>query len=500
MSSQSQDRLLCLLPLLVCLSGLLASILILPGIKYVVSDDALFYTQIAYDALSIGNASFNGIEATNGFHPLHGFLLIGLKFLLPALSKVEFLKPALLFGFICSCFALLLLYRVMRKISVSKYGAFVGCSLFGFYLFGGMFFTEAAVNALCQLLLLDYLLKEKIKPDRVGILLGLLVLARLDNIFLLPFLLLYLSLVRRFDRAALSWLIIAFSLTVFPYFLWNYLSFGSLMPVSGWAKSTFPHIRSFQVAWSDTTPLSQISLAGLLISGVVWFRAPVRKGAEVVGCFLAAALGNWLYYFLIQKAAHNSWYFVQAILVISIIFPKAIEQFISSFKTASLKKFYSAVCILVAVFSLIALPAYGWLKASTKGRGNLNELIQGHTWGELVFYEVAEASSKALPPGTRVLAFDLPGYLSYFGDLSVTPIDCLTLNVSACKALYSNPLNYLRQHEIGNIVWSFPQGCQDKLDLFAYYSKEYIGTVPLDCSKARLISQPFSIYTVPVFN
>jgi hypothetical protein len=95
-------------------------------------------------------------------------------------------------------------------------------------------------------------------PFALGLLLGLATLSRLDTVFVLAAALvmtvgawavrrisLWKSMLRSMHLCA------GFGLAVSPYFLWNYLSFGRLSPISGTVKSTFPALRRPLMLMSD---------------------------------------------------------------------------------------------------------------------------------------------------------------------------------------------------------------------------------------------------------
>ena len=489
------------------ISGLLAALVLQHNLHFVASDDSLFYLQIAFDNLSLGQPSFNGSVITNGFHPLQLILLLILRNIFFFADKETFMYLAFAAGTLMNCLSIYLLSKTCRTLLNNLGLEYFTCVVFTFYIFGGMYFSEASINAL----MLNWLLwrltesaglwpaSNSSSPptpakDRrsqlisLPILTALCILARLDNIFSIAFLFTYQ--IYKEKRARLLAPIICGAILL-PYLLYNYSFFGALMPVSGQIKSTFPEIRNFISAWNDTTLLSRLTASFLITSLILGIFDKQRN--KVLNCFLAGALTNWIYYFLFQEASFHSWYFVQAILLIAICLPASLYNI---FK----RTYVPALLKSTAMILLLLLPISAFYKGQTSGRGNLNELIMGRTWGTLIYYAVAESAKKVLPEKEKVLVFDLPGYLAYFGNLSVFAIDCLTLNKPTCQELYKDPKVFLKENNINYIIWSLPDACPDNLELKSYYTQTPIGRINLDCPKATRITQQHDIFVVPIIH
>ena len=227
-----------------------------------VVDDASYYLTTARNMADGHGMTFDGIHATNGFHPLWLFVLVPLFMLQAApetmLRLVVLLQVALL------GIAFLVLWRTQLR-QFSPRVALVTAIVFVWLVFmqclNGM---ESALFAL--LLVLLYAWGERLSRVPVtwpralvfGLILGLLLLSRLDMIFIPLAMLLGLSrylLKPGTRRRALTAIMMAggaASVVVLPYLLFNVLDFGSPMPISGALKSSFPSIA-----------LSHATLAGI---------------------------------------------------------------------------------------------------------------------------------------------------------------------------------------------------------------------------------------------
>lgn len=482
--------------LAIILTGLITALILSPFLKYIASDDALFYLQIAYESKGLLSPSFNLAELTNGFHPLQYICLKILRNIFYFLNKTNFLYVAFCFGFICNSLSIFLLSKILKNI-LNKELLFLVCAFFAFYIYGGMFFSEASVNSLSIISFIYYALEVLNKNATrkeyliLGVLGSLSILARLDNIFFISITYSYLFIKKKNFNIAAT--LIANALLLLPYFLFNFSLFSSFMPVSGSIKSTFPVVRNLLSAWHETTILSRLTCAALLFSLVLSFFQ--KKKLPVFLCLAAGSLINWTYYFLFQHASFHSWYFVSGLLSASVILAYSAKNLFPEFTKS---KYFQLACTILTSGILIAMPLCAYIKGTSHGRANLNELIMGRTWGKLVYYDVANQSAKILPKQERVLVFDLPGYLAYFGNLSVFAIDCLTLNKTACKQLYSNPKNYLKKNKIKYLIWNFPTGCTPQVEIREYYSQKLITKLDVNCEKAELVSDLHSIYIVPV--
>jgi hypothetical protein len=460
----------------------------------IASDDSLFYAQIAYKAFSGLFPSFNGIEITNGFHPLNLLLLTTLRFFSGNLVTPEiFIVNGIIFegilGIIC-CFQL---WSYLSKSYNYKNLNCLIVAIFAFYIFGGMYLSEAHCNAL---ILLTFLLiisnnhKHTVKSALLtGIICGLSILARLDNIFLVAFYLASYIFIRRINFLYLILPIITIQGT---YFCWNYLNFSHLMPVSGVIKSTFPQIRSIDSAISELTVLGKLIgiTLGFNLLSIVFFK--VKK--IDVWLFSISSLFLWWYYLLFQYASYHSWYYIQAVIALCISSPAIINQI----KLINIDhKLFS----FIALIFIIVLPIYGLIKSNANTNFNLNELFSGHTWKSSVSYATVGINlGKNIPKDSRIFAFDMPGYLAYFSGISITAHDCLTLSVIECQKMRNNLAGFLKKRKITHVVWPFINGCTPKLAIPDYFKKTPIGIINLNCSTAKVLAKDVGLMVVKLGN
>lgn len=224
------------------------------------SDDGFLYFQVARNLASGHGFTFDGINPTNGFHPLWLFVITPLF----ALAQVDLLLPLrllVILSALLSAGSAILLYRILNRFTSAWIATFIGMlwivlpRIHDLTLHAGV---EAGINAFCLLLfwhlLVSFppnLLRQQTLRRLIilGVVATLAILARLDNVFLviLGGLWLWLRLWQVPTKPARQnpWLWrlrtgLAFlgpiALVLALYLVWNLLSFGAPTPISGEVK------------------------------------------------------------------------------------------------------------------------------------------------------------------------------------------------------------------------------------------------------------------------
>ncbi|MCL5429143.1 MAG: hypothetical protein M1347_04980 [Chloroflexi bacterium] len=223
------------------------------------SDDGFLYFQVAKNLAAGHGFTFDGINPTNGFHPLWLFVITPLF----ALSQINLLLPLrllIILSALLSAASAILLYRILNRYVSTWVSAFIGLlwivlpRIHDLTLHTGV---EAGINAFFLLLFWHLLVSFKPNPKKLslrelialGLLGALAILARLDNAFLVGLggLWLWLRLWHPSKKAGRQnpWLWrlqtgfaffgpIAGILAL--YFAWNLFAFGVAMPISGEVK------------------------------------------------------------------------------------------------------------------------------------------------------------------------------------------------------------------------------------------------------------------------
>lgn len=246
--------------IIVTIGGILFACFCAPSTLGILGSDDSFYYYLTARNFVLGNGvSFDGINPTNGFHPLWMLALIPLYAITGgdhdvSLRLVYILLLLLFSGSIALTFRLL-------KAGAGKIPALLTLLLFVNPVVFNLFFNglESALLIFLLLFLLNIAKsRDLVSPVMgsgnqalAGVLFGLLFLSRLDCAFHLMALGLVALVVYRlplWNPKALPSLIrsyglllLVFALVVAPYFVWNLTANGHLSPLSGALKSSFPH-------------------------------------------------------------------------------------------------------------------------------------------------------------------------------------------------------------------------------------------------------------------
>lgn len=342
----------------------------LPAVVNGLPDDSFYYLQVARHVAGGLGSTFDGVEPTNGYHPLWMWLLVPVQAVTRGAPEVS-LRAALLLSGLLGFFSLWMLQRLLLA-RVGTWASVTGLLLFAWPRIFGLT-TNLLESGLVLLLLLAvvwvlYLGGEAPwlrgrggtmprVPERsdtlprtrawvpvvlFGALFGTACLARLDTVFLpaaFGLIGLHAAWRRRFpwdDEAApvrsrvgslaatVEVLAVAVAMVV-PYLAWNLAQFGHLQPVSGFVKSTFPHPRPH---WAYLWMYKEFTI--LLVLGLVFFVASLRRGAStrlrILGLFGLAAALHMAWTVLFMGWGVDRWYFVLLVPVGLLGIPWLVEE------------------------------------------------------------------------------------------------------------------------------------------------------------------------------
>jgi hypothetical protein len=209
-----------------------------------IPDDGYYYFQIARNFASGAGISSDGIAPTNGFHPLWLFVITPLWLVFDSYRAIN---AALIVASLFDLLAALLLYRVANRLTARPEVATLAMALYflnPFTLTLALNGLETAINMAMIALVAERFLALADHPrltlrhlTLLGLAFGLAILARTDNVFLLVGVATMLLLRRDLPwRTRVSSIVCIGSLAgliTAPWFIWNYLTFGSFMQVSG---------------------------------------------------------------------------------------------------------------------------------------------------------------------------------------------------------------------------------------------------------------------------
>ena len=201
---------------------------------------------------------------------------------------------------------------------------------------------------------------------------------------------------------------------VLPYFIYNFITFGGIAPVSGALKSSFPHIA---FAWANIFPYGIIVFLFSIIALVI---AKYSFDIKVKFIFISLSLATMIHVvYLGMFQFPMSWYFITGYIIMALVVGYGIKKLDLSILT------YGLLIVLLAVTLATAyMKTVSNYTLSLHLLGN-NTLIYSKESRKKLF---GELYLKTLPENATVFTFDLPGALAYYGKLRVFSADGLITN------------------------------------------------------------------------
>ncbi|MBN1491129.1 MAG: hypothetical protein JXA69_14545 [Phycisphaerae bacterium] len=425
-------------------------------------DDAWYFIKIAQNYSSGLGWTFDGLNETNGFQPLWTWLLAGLYSIVPQCPTLAYRLALIVQIIFIAISALLLLYTQSRILSPGL--LVVSMAVFAFYVptfHNGM---ESAILVLTLSLLYffthqayDRSTLSIAQAAVLGCVLGLAVLARLDMVFLvIPLaVLLYLRVARPGKN---HHDVLRFALPFFgglcgfllPYLLYNAAYYGTVMPISGALKTSFPYPGFYTWILRVRGNAVLLALAAIWLM-VGWYyrrRIPTTQGctAEVIERMrFQFDIVSVLAIYVVLHGAHT------------ILFMRWGVFF---WHFASYQWF---ACILAPVLMVLILE-----RIPRRVRGSISTIIialilvgcarhaaalptRGQIW-KAQSYAAALWARGALPADT-VLAMSDAGVFGYFSQRRVINLDGIVNNIEYQEALRDGRLrSYLNDRGVRYVV------------------------------------------------
>ncbi len=447
-----------------------------------IPDDASYYFEIADNVASGEGFTFDRIVETNGFQPLWLYVLIPFYRLVRA-SPVTMVRIVALAQILIAGTAGLLLYRLLGR-TRSGLAAFAGGAFFiAFVLAPAVNGMESALLVLLLVLLVDRTVRIGF-PDRctvgesfrLGLLLGLVVLARLDSAFICvsaAFLLLAGALRRRAGRrrlAALALMALGASAVIVPYLSYNAARFGSPMPISGMLKSSFPAAAFDRSSIASPGPLGLLGLLlGALHLGLFALRRRAKGGDELDGALAALSLAALLHYahtVLFMRWAVFSWHFAAYRVLASLALPCLIDRLLPRAHRAA-----RLACVSLCIALILAAGIERYVRRYS--------IAPRNSWTTASFEAALWARGNT--PDDAVFAMKDAGHFGYFSERRVVSLDGIVGDAALQEVLRSGRLGqWLSRTDVSYLVqhafWDNPpvnEGTYDTLDV-TYMSRLYL--------------------------
>ena len=241
-------------------------------------DDAFFYYKVAQNVLAGHGFTFDQINFSNGFHPLWMVVCLGVFWL----SRFNLLLPLRVLVLVSGMFNVatsLLLFRFLKR-HLHIAAAFIGALLWGTYpaIFNvstvlGM---ESSISVFFIILLLSkaasFLNRQELDPHRsrdlilLGVIGGLTILARLDNLFIVAVIGIFLLFKIKKIPAMVIFDLIAITVSIFVAWILRLGSEGvlahklSIYPMLMLCLLVRPVAFYFSGCYSGNKPLNRIQM------------------------------------------------------------------------------------------------------------------------------------------------------------------------------------------------------------------------------------------------
>lgn len=418
------------------------------------SDDAYFYLQVAENIAAKLGSTFNGITETNGYHPLWLIICI---FPARAAKSDPMLLLRLIFILQSILFVGVMYFgrRIVKLEGLKYFGAVIPL-LAVYFLAIGNLASEAHINAFMHILAVFYWFRYVKNGDFItwaifGGIMGLLFMARLDNIFLIVLFSMYaLSNSNKFDTVSVVSYVFAFCSLVFPYFIFNIFVYGALAPISGMIKSTFPWP---VFDYNSIGTLGKLILAGNVISAAyVYLKKKKGTLPDIIKIFSLAAIVHAHYYVIFTDHLTNwPWYFVTGLLSISFFIILLLND-IKRIVPSKLKSLNNIIVSLAVLFYLLAVSRCWSEYFNPEARGfnpfqfeNVNQC----KWN----LSAAEAIKNHVPEDEAIIIHDWPGMIAFFTDRKIVPIDGLMNDLNFQEDLVRNGIGgFIKENKIKYII------------------------------------------------
>lgn len=390
------------------------------------SDDAFYYFKIARNIALGGGCTFDGLVATNGYHPLWTLCLIPLFYFFGEDLETP-IRIVLAGSCLLALVTLFLLYRVVNTYSAPKVAAVaVAACLLPNVLSAMLNGMETGITLFAVVLLVwacyRWPILERTHSVKyffvLGLLLGLVTLCRLDMVFMmfatLCLMAVVFTAVQRELRACV-WRLgascLGFLTALGPYFLWNIVTFGHITPISGTVKSTFPAIRNTLSLRGDQVFGAYLlgALLALTILAVLIDLSRGRPLSSILGSPLTIlALGcsfHFVHVLLFLDWGVYWWHFAVYGLALAIALAKLVHRLTASrprlcrvISTLLVTVLVGAACIMkVREIGIRAQRHRAWLAAARWARGQT--------------------------PQSAIFAIKDAGFFGYFSDRRVINLD-----------------------------------------------------------------------------
>lgn len=464
-------------------------------------DDSFYYLRIAQFIAAGKGSTFDGINLTNGYHPLWLFMLVPVFWLTSSPETGRLLATVVQGGIFA--LGVYIFYRTARLL-VGRIAAAIAASLWVLLTYSqSLSGTEFSVHALSVMVLAFVYLRwftqgpaqASSRYLTLGLLSGVAILARLETMLLAVILGLFLLRMEWRDGLWGKWIshLLAFGLPVLlvcvAYLGANIIIFGHALPVSGVVKGSW----STYFLSQDATYRAQgwlaakIYLASLPVRALIQARlisAHLYPLYMTVGTFGAASLWltsallprsspwrDWLHkivrplrpfllYSVLSYLGYvifyqgwlvysNPWYYMIQPWITSLMMAAVLERFVIPLSavtpTASLQKWLRRASLLITLGIALGIPSYTVRAIWQSSAESLSP------FPSIEFYQGAQWIRGNLPPNAILGSWNA-GMISYYSGHQVVNLDGLVNSWDFYENGQYDLCGYWRQENITYIA------------------------------------------------
>jgi hypothetical protein len=431
-------------------------------VRYFLKDDAFYYFKTANNIVLGLGSTFDGINQTNGYHPLWMLNLILIYLVFPQ-SPLRALRLVLLTMAAYHILTVFMLYKTIQRLQGVSWGVAsalvwgispivlrinlsgLESALYSLLLSGTIYFVSIHLkdrSGSWRLAIQDtpgaILPKAHLK---IGVLIALCILARLDSVFLFVGLVMALGIVTHFDISRYKRILFAMVLPIMiflgVYLVYNFITFHHIIPVSGVVKQPQVPIDVYGFLTKILWPLSPLYHKwgiGMLLLAFSLILVPFFVSVLHFGSFREILITtlrryDWLWagsillyiYNALSATPYASWYYIPLIFCVLFSASEVIYLASTCMKISNnVRRFgFISITSFVVIF-------YAGL-AALEFNPHKNEI-------EVEKLRAAQWLRNNLPLGSVGAAWNA-GIMAYFSDRQVVNLDGLINSYEYAEAM-----------------------------------------------------------------
>ncbi len=432
------------------------------------SDDSFYYFDIARNIVQGLGSTADGVNPTNGYHPLWLLALLPIFSFFSDGGSFDAvpIQGVLVFSALLNLAIGILIYRILGRYTKSGW---VKAAALGFWFFNP-FTLYQMLNGLetalsiffTALLFLAAVRYTEAPSDRrlvdVGIVGGLMMLARLDTVFYFVGFLAYLVYRNGIPKSVKPVLIsgVTATIVVAPWLLWNAVNFGTIMTSSSVASTMVNHqliVQDHGPSWFQTfkaavymtdreargvvpftgIPVILFVLAGLCIGWLLFGRGralfdALKRNVPVELCIASGFVLMFIANASIRWTA-RPWYFISINFFIAIFLGWFLEKLRQE---GYLRPLIAVLCSLFAFYSFYV----AWDRSLQNIASPQKQMLETTLW-----------MNDNLPEDAVIGAFN-SGIQSYFSTHRVVNLDGLVNNEALAALQRKDIWGYMQDEGI----------------------------------------------------